>query len=301
MSIDLRETSLTESESITAERNAYNWLTVVIPAYNEALRIRSTIADASEVLNSRFGTAWELIVVDDGSNDATAKVVQHLAHLVPSLRVLAHSVNRGKGAAVRTGVLATFSSPTGPRSGSSNGVHSDDTATSSRLILFADADGATPFREIHKLIAAIGDNADLAIGSRWGPSHAAIRRTRLRAFTAWIFRHLVRMLTGTSVKDTQCGFKLFRHDVAQQLFSESSETGYLFDQEILAVAQQHGMVVREVHVEWREVPGSKVRLVRDSWKMFCGLLRIRRRMQRIRAARSQESTGGSLLGSLARR
>ncbi len=301
MTIDLREISLTVSESITAKRREYNGLTVVIPAYNEALRIQSMIADAAEVLNSRFGKAWELIVVDDGSNDATAKVATHLAHLVPSLRVLAHAVNQGKGAAVRTGVLAASSSPTGLQSGSSNGDHSDETANSNRLILFADADGATPFREIHQLIAAIGDNADLAIGSRCGPSHAAIRRTKLRAFTAWIFRHLVRLLTGTSVKDTQCGFKLFRHDVAQQLFSESSETGYLFDLEILALAQRHGMVVREVPVEWREVAGSKVRLVRDSWKMFCGLLRIRRRMKGIRGARGQESVGGPLLGSLARR
>jgi dolichyl-phosphate beta-glucosyltransferase len=228
-------------------------LSVVVPAYNEADRILSAIVDITEYLKENFESAWELIVVDDGSRDATVAVVEEFSISVPQLRVITHGTNCGKGAAVRTGVLQAAGD----------------------LVVFTDADGATPFREIEKLLDALRLGAAVAVGSRLA-NGAHRDRYALRSLAGKTFSLLARAIVSTGVVDSQCGFKLFRRETARQLFSSAREDGYLFDLEVLGLARRMGMPVVETPVEWNEIAGSKVRIIRDSWKMLWGLLRVRK-------------------------
>jgi dolichyl-phosphate beta-glucosyltransferase len=231
--------------------------TVVIPAFNEECRLSGTLDDAVFTFRERFPGSWELIVVDDGSCDGTVAVVKKYATHCPELRLVSHSRNQGKGAAVRTGMLASRG----------------------ELILFADADHATPFSQCDELLTAVQSGADLACGSRFGCRPGQVRRTVPRRLMSGAFRLLAHWTVRPGLKDTQCGFKLFRRSAAMSLFRQSSETGYLFDIEILSLASRQGMQVSEVPVTWQEMPGSKVSLWRDSWRMLCGLFRIREKLR----------------------
>ncbi|MEZ6125643.1 MAG: glycosyltransferase family 2 protein [Planctomycetaceae bacterium] len=243
-------------------------LSIVVPAFNEASRISTAIDDIVANIPVGVGTSWELIVVDDGSQDRTAEVVCEISDAVPSLRLLHHSTNQGKGAAVRTGVLAA----------------------KGRFVVFADADGATPFSEADKLLQAVREGAGLAVGTRI--SGAGVQRSLLRSVMAAAFRLSVRSLTSVRERDTQCGFKMFERQTARILFQRSRETGYLFDLEILGLASRLGLVIREVPVMWREVAGSRVRLVQDSWNMLVGLFRVRHTLRGVAGRlRDSESSG----------
>lgn len=242
----------------TSNQQARPAISVIVPAFNEDSRIQVTLIDALNVFRRLFADDWELIVVDDGSHDRTRAVVHEVASEWPALQLLWHETNHGKGAAVRTGVLA------------SRGA----------LVLFADADNATPFSEVDKLLSARQQGADIACGSRFGSEAGQVRRKWLRRVVANVFSAFARWTVRPGVSDTQCGFKLFSGDAARALFREGRESGYLFDLEILALASHLGLKVAEVPVRWREIPGSKVRILRDSLKMFCGLFRIRRQVRR---------------------
>jgi len=187
-------------------------LSVILPAYNEAQRLPPYLATVKEYVETGRGGAYEVIVVDDGSDDGLDKVVKAWQADWPALRLIAHSVNRGKGAAVRTGMLA---------------------ARGKRL-LFADADGATPIAEEGKLRAALEAGADLAVGSRLlAAAGIRRRRTLARSLAGRLFAALARWWLGVSVRDPQCGFKMFRRDAARELFHRSCEPGYLFDLELM--------------------------------------------------------------------
>ena len=241
-------------------------LSVVIPAFNEESRIHVTLMDAVQEFRSRFAGCWELIVVDDGSGDQTSAVVREFAAQCPELILISHQTNQGKGAAVRTGVLASRGN----------------------MVLFADADNATPFVEFDPLNKAAHEGAAIACGSRYGIAPGQVRRSGVRRLMASLFSALARWIVRPGVSDTQCGFKLFQGGTARSLFQDSFETGYLFDLEILGTASHRGLVVAEVPVKWREVSGSRVRLFRDSWKMFCGLFHVRSRMrQRVALSSAQ--------------
>lgn len=243
-------------------------LSIVVPAYNEAQRIVTAIDDIVANMPLSVGTAWELIVVDDGSQDRTADVVREISDKVPSLRLLQHAANQGKGAAVRTGVLAA----------------------KGRFVMFADADGATPFSEADKLLQAVREGADLAVGTRI--SGPGVQRSLLRSVMAAAFRQSVRSLTNVRIRDTQCGFKMFERQTARILFQCSRETGYLFDVEILGLAHRLGLTICEVPVMWHEVAGSRVRLVQDSWNMLAGLFRVRQTLgATVCRLRNSESSG----------
>lgn len=222
-------------------------LSVVIPAYNEESRLPATLEALQEFLSGR---EHEIIVVDDGSSDRTAEAAEEFG-----CRVVRHPRNLGKGAAVKTGVLAS----------------------SGDLVLVTDADLAAPVTELPKLEKALISGADIAIGSREAPGARVKRASFKRRLAGKAFNLLVRVLTGLPYRDTQCGFKLFRGEAAGALFSLAECRGYCFDVEVLLLARKMGFRSKEVGVEWCDAPGSKVTLGRDGWRMLRELAEIRRR------------------------
>jgi dolichyl-phosphate beta-glucosyltransferase len=231
---------------------------LIIPAYNEADRLPPYLASVRAYLTATFPDAHEVLVVDDGSTDGTRERVAEAATHWPALRLVCHSVNQGKGAAVRTGMLAA----------------------GGEIRLFADADGATPIAEEGRLRAALATGADVVVASRFAPAAGVTRRrNRFRGLVGWVFKTGVHCLLPTTVRDTQCGFKMFRHDAAERLFALSRENGYVFDLELLILAQQLGYRVAEVGVNWSEIPGSKLHMAQEWRKILAGVWRIRRRLR----------------------
>ena len=228
-------------------------LSIVVPAYNEEARLEPTLR---EVLaeSRRLGLRCEVIVVDDGSRDGTSALVLRLATEFPEIRLIRLPGNRGKGYAVRTGVV---------------NARGDQ-------VLFADADGATPFRELERLELALQQGADIAIGSRaLARSETNVAARLHRRFIGRVFHTLVSALAVRGFSDTQCGFKLFQRNAAQDLFSHMRITGFSFDVEVLLMAQRRGYKVAEVPVNWAHQPGSRVNLVLDSLRMMRDLFVIR--------------------------
>ncbi len=200
-----------------------------------------------------------MLVVDDGSSDGTQEFVGQVAAQWPALRVIRHTQNQGKGAAVRTGMLAA----------------------AGEIRLFADADGATPIGEEARLRAAIAAGADVVVASRRVEASGVTRhRNAFRGLVGWSFTTVVHCLLPTPVRDTQCGFKMFRRGAAERLFAMSQENGYVFDLELLVLAQQLGYRVAEVGVSWSEMPGSKLNMAREWRKILAGIWRVRRRLAR---------------------
>ena len=230
-------------------------LSVVIPAYNEAHRLPPFLPSARAHLDASYGEDYEVIVVDDGSDDGLCEILGPGARDWPQLRWLRHEQNRGKGAAVRTGVLAS----------------------QGELVLFADADGATPIEEQGKLAEAIRGGADIAVGSRLVAA-AGVKRSRTRGLAGRLFAAVAGRLLRIPVRDTQCGFKMFRGDAARRLFSLAREPRYLFDLEVLALATRLGYRIGEVPIRWQEMPGGHLRLVRDLPRILLDLWRLRRRL-----------------------
>ena len=234
-------------------------ISVVIPAFNEEDRLPPFLQTVRPYMAEAHGDAYEVIVVDDGSRDRTAELVEEAARNWPQLRLLRHAENRGKGGAVKTGVLAS----------------------AGRLVLFADADGAAPISEEAKLRSAIAEGADVACGSRLiGPNRQRTRRWHRRALGR-AFAALVQFVVGSPVRDTQCGFKMFRGPVARELFRLCPRDDYLFDVFILLAAKRLSYSIAEISIPWQDVPGSRLHLLRDSLKMAAGLVTLRRQVARL--------------------
>lgn len=227
-------------------------LSIVIPAYNESARIGPTLAAIVASLRT-WPTAWDICVVDDGSTDDTAPLVEAFARAHPEVTLRRLPVNRGKGAAVRDGMLAAR----GDR------------------ILFCDADLATPMSELLPLWHALDDGADIAIGSRaLAASRIEVHQHPAREFMGRTFNGIVRTLTRTQMKDTQCGFKLFTRAAAHDLFRRATIDGFAFDVEVLWLAR-HTYRVAEIAVTWRHVEQSKVSPGRDALRMLRDTLALR--------------------------
>ncbi|MFP4056838.1 MAG: dolichyl-phosphate beta-glucosyltransferase [Candidatus Brocadiia bacterium] len=234
-------------------------LSVVIPAYNEARRIESTLRAVADYLAAE-ATEGEIVVVDDGSTDQTAAMVRRFAQHQPTVRLLHYPRNRGKGHAVRSGMLEARG----------------------QVALFCDADGSTPVAEASKLLQPIeSGQADGAIGSRELPGSELLRAQPFyRRLMGWVFRQLVRLVAVRGYRDTQCGFKAFRREAAREIFSRQSVDGFAFDVEVLVIARRLGYRVVEVPVRWRNDPVSHIRPGADSVRMLVDLLRVRARAWR---------------------
>jgi dolichyl-phosphate beta-glucosyltransferase len=235
-------------------------LSLVVPAYNEEGRLGETLPIMWDFLNRQF-PRFELIVVDDGSSDGTAREVEAFAESHQGVKVISYQPNRGKGHAVRMGVL---------------NARGD-------LVLFSDADLATPLEEVENLLAPLGSGSDIAIASRAAKgARRLIRQPWYRELAGRCFNLMVQLMAVPGIKDTQCGFKLFPGPVAQDIFARFQEDGFSFDIEILHIARRLGYQIAEVPVRWMHREGSKVKMSRDVPRMFLALLRIRRRHHTLR-------------------
>jgi len=224
-------------------------LSIIIPAYNEENRIGKTLFNLIDYLEEKKIKA-EIIVVDDGSSDHTALIVSRFSRLVKLVPVVP---NRGKGYAIKAGILESKGD----------------------LILFMDADLATPLFEIENILKFQKESDDIVIGRR---DHAAknVKRTVFRAIAGNVFKFLAGIIVPISgVTDTQCGFKLFNHRVASEVFSRVKVERWCFDMEVLYLAQKLGFSISEMPISWEDKSGSKVRMLRDSFLMIKDLLKIR--------------------------
>jgi glycosyltransferase involved in cell wall biosynthesis len=233
-----------------------NALSVVVPAYNEARRLETSLPLLADVAAD---VGAELIVVDDGSEDGTSEVAAARLAGLPGAKVVRLALNSGKGAAVRAGVAHA-------RGGS---------------IVFMDADLATDLGDLPALLDAL-ETADVAIGSRVMPGATVDGATSTRARMGRTFNRMARLVTGLDLRDTQCGFKAFRAPVAQLLFHLGVVDGFAFDVEILALARRMGYRVAEVPVHWHAVEGSRVDVVRDPGRMLRDVFLTQARWRRTR-------------------
>lgn len=228
-------------------------ISIIIPAYNEEKRLPRYLARIFKYLAHNRNVV-EVIVIDDGSTDGTSRAVNIMAEQHEQLVLHRIPRNRGKGNAVRTGM------------GLAKG----------NIRLFADADGATPIEEIERLLGQISQGADVAIGSRALHSYeCTVNAKQHRKIIGSIFNLLVRLLTVKGLNDTQCGFKMFTARAADHTFPRQTIHRFGFDIELLYIARKAGFTIAEVPVNWSDVAGSKVSLVKDSIKMFLDLLAVR--------------------------
>lgn len=228
-------------------------LAVIIPAYNEAQRIQPTLERIRDYL-ARQPYSWTVTVVSDGSRDETNAIVQAFAEANEGFALDAYTPNRGKGYAVRRGMLA------------------QDADT----ILFSDADLAAPIEEIEKLWPHVEAGSPIAIGSRpLRDSRLEVRQPLYRELLGRAFNKAVQMLAIRGIQDTQCGFKLFERDVARDVFSRCKVDGFGFDFESLMIAKDLGYRIAEVPIRWSHQEGSKVVLMRDGPRMLGELVRLR--------------------------
>ena len=245
----------------TATYQAYRaWITepitqkpkvsVVIPAFNEEWRILPTVGAIATHMCSR-DEPWELIIADDGSTDTTVELLADLSF--PNMRVLVADRNRGKGNAVRRGMLAA----------------------GGEYVLFADADQSTPIEQFDRLLDQLKDGCDVAVGSRAAAGAAVSGKSMLRKVLSRGLRIMVSLGFGVEIADTQCGFKLFTAEAARTLFELQIVDSFSFDLEVLYLSGKVGLRVAEVPVEWIDAPGSTVDAARVSAQFVVDLVKIR--------------------------
>ena len=221
-------------------------LSLVIPCRNEAARLPATLQAVREFLDSSLPVAEVLIVVEN-SADETAKIAGEFAQSDARFRAICNPVARGKGYAVKTGLLAA----------------------EGEIVFFMDADLSVPLRFVDEFLPFFADGADVVFGSRQHPQSVIARsQPFFRVFYGRMFNLSLRALGATSFKDTQCGFKAFRREAARAVFSKLTLDGFGFDVEAMALAEALGFRIVERPVEWSDSPGSKVRALRDGSSAF---------------------------------
>ena len=228
-------------------------VSIVIPAYNEGKRLGRTLEHVLRCVREREWHA-EVLVVDDGSTDGTAAVVQHWREQHHELFLIENPANCGKGFSVRNGLLQA----------------------AGEIVMFTDADLSAPIEEAELLFKAIADGADVAIGSRWLDRKRQTRHQPLyRRFFGRCYNRLTRIVMGLPYKDTQCGFKAFRREAAQSIFRLQTIERWGFDPEILFIAQKLGLRIAEVPVTWGHDERSRISYLRDGTQMLREMAQIR--------------------------
>lgn len=243
-------------------------ISVIVPAYNERDRLPVMLSEAVEHLAATYGESYEILIVDDGSKDDTVDIAlswggerytRHGDIQPDQLRVVSLERNRGKGGAVTHGMRHVRG----------------------RQVVFADADGATRFSDLSTLVAELKavetEQHGIAVGSRahMVNTDAVVKRSWIRNLLMYSFHTLLKTVGVREVGDTQCGFKLFTREAARAVFSDMRTEGWIFDIEILLLARYKGIPVVEVPVNWHEVDGTKMVLVRDSVRMAWDLMVVR--------------------------
>ncbi len=227
------------------------YLSIVIPAYNEEVRIVPTIGAIAAYV-SGLGFPWELLISDDGSKDNTVRTVEDLS--LVNVRVLRAPKNEGKGSAVRRGMLAAHG----------------------KYVLFDDADNSTPIEEVDKVLAKLAkEGYDVAVGSRAAAGAQEASKSLMRRIMSGGLRWIVANIFRIGVQDTQCGFKMFTHAAAQRLYQAQTITGFSFDLEILYLAEKFGYKIAEVPVAWVDAPGSKVDPTKEAQRFLRDLAKIK--------------------------
>jgi len=232
-------------------------VSVVVPAYNEERRLPGT-ARAWIAFFEGQPFAWEVLVVDDGSRDGTAAVAEQIAASCASVQVLRQGRNRGKGAAVRAGMLAA----------------------SGTYVFHVDADLNVTPDHLPRFVQALRRGADIAIGTRNARRYVATERSGTRVLAGLLIQVLRRALLLPTIRDTRCGFKGFTREAAQAVFSRATVNGFAFDIEALFIARRLGHRVREIPVEIEFRPGSTYSLRRHLWPFVQDITRIKRRDMR---------------------
>jgi glycosyltransferase involved in cell wall biosynthesis len=227
-------------------------LSIVIPAFNEELRLPASLESISTYIRDRRPDT-EVLVVDDGSTDRTVAVAESWRERIAHLRVLSNGTNRGKGFSVRHGSLEARG----------------------EIVLFTDADLSSPIEEADKLLAALQSH-DVAIGSRAvDRGLIEVHESVFREFAGIVFNRIVRLILRLPIVDTQCGFKAFRRARCRIIFEQQTIERFGFDPELLYLARHHGLSIQEVPVRWAHSPATKVNMLRDSVQMFLDVFAVR--------------------------
>ena len=229
-------------------------LSIVIPAYNEGARIEHALSRVLSCVAERHWDA-EVLVVDDGSSDDTADIVQRWMLTHPNLHLVRNDGNRGKGYSVRNGVLQS----------------------TGEIVMFTDADLSSPIEEAERLFDALDAGADVAIGSRWlDKQRQTIHQPLYRRFFGRCFNWVTRKIMGLPYKDTQCGFKAFKRDAAQVIFRLQTIERWGFDPELLFIARKLGYTIVEVPVTWGHDERSRISYLKDGMQMLKEMAQIRK-------------------------
>ena len=242
------------------------YVSIIIPAYNEAHRMEASITELDKYLRS---VPWshELIFVIEKSTDGTLELARRLAAGKRRVNVVGHDVQRGKGYAVRAGMLRARG----------------------EFAFFMDADLSTPLPEMERFIARFASSppVDVLVGNRQHASSEILMQQHfLRRKMGQTFNAILRMIAGIRLADTQCGFKAFRRSAREAIFSLQKLDGFAFDVEVLLLAERLGFVIEDMPVQWSNATGSKVRIIRDSCRMFLDAMRVRRLVARTLAGRN---------------
>lgn len=230
-----------------------NYISIIIPAYNEEKRIIHTIMKVKDYCEKNFNK-YEIIIVDDGSTDNTKEALFHIFKDDNTIKFITYEKNRGKGYAVKKGAFIS----------------------EGNFTLITDADLSTPIEEVEKLFMYINKGYDIVIGSRaLKDSEILIKQPWWRRFMGRVFNKLVRIIINLDYLDTQCGFKLFKGGIAKSLFNKAKINRFAFDVEVLYLAKRNDYSVIEVPVRWLNSPYSKVKPIKDSLECFKDLIKIK--------------------------
>lgn len=232
------------------------FLSIIIPAYNEEHRLPRTLEQIFSFLQEQNYSA-EVLIVENGSNDRTIEIAQKFATQHQNLHIFQEE-QRGKGNAVRSGMLKARG----------------------EYRFLCDADLSMPIAEVNKFLPPALNNTEIAIASREVPGAVRYNEPQYRHLTGRVFNSLIRLLVLPDLQDTQCGFKCFRAEVAEEIFRYQILSGWSFDVEVLYIAQRKGYQIREIPIDWYFKADTKISVLQDSWQMFLDLLTIRRNARR---------------------